>query len=177
MRHPRRLPPFALLPLAFVAGLTLARAPRRAAAGADGDRPPASMQPLLDAHNRLRARHCAPPLVWASEVARVAQRWADQLAARGCAFQHSGSRTYGENLAGGTAGSMTASDVAELWYKEERAFDFRSGGFSMKTGHFTQLAWVATRRLGCGTATCKNGMQLWVCNYDPPGNVISQNPY
>ena len=155
-------------PLRILVVASLLLAPIAGAGG--GDRPPASMRALLEAHNRLRERHCAPPLAWSSEVAKVAQGWADKLAARGCAFEHSGSQKYGENLAGGTPGSLTPDAVAEMWYGEVRAFNFRNGGFSMKTGHFTQLAWLGTRRLGCGTVTCKD-MQLWVCNYDPPGNV------
>jgi hypothetical protein len=40
----------------------------------------------------------------------------------------------------------------------------------MDTGHFTQVVWRATTHVGCGTASC-TGLVLWVCNYDPPGNV------
>jgi hypothetical protein len=29
---------------------------------------------------------------------------------------------------------------------------------------------VGTSHLGCGAASCK-GMRIWVCQYDPPGNV------
>jgi len=43
----------------------------------------------------------------------------------------------------------------------------------MSTGHFTQLAWVATTSIGCGVTQC-GGLELWVCNYDPPGNVETQ---
>ena len=57
-----------------------------------------------------------------------------------------------------------------MWYAEVRGFDFRRGGFSMETGHFTQVVWAATERVGCGVAQC-NGMDVWVCNYDPPGNL------
>ncbi|MBP9087889.1 MAG: hypothetical protein KBG15_17340, partial [Kofleriaceae bacterium] len=44
---------------------------------------------IVAAHNVRRARHCAAPLRWSAEVAVVAQRWANGLAARGCAMQHS----------------------------------------------------------------------------------------
>ena len=43
------------------------------------------------------------------------------------------------------------------------------GGFSMETGHFTQLVWKGTKSVGCGKATC-NGLDIYVCNYDPAGN-------
>ena len=124
---------------------------------------------ILDAHNARRAEHCAPPLAWSDDLARVAQGWADELASRGCAFEHN-STPYGENLAGGTAGTLSPEDVVAMWYREVEGYRFRTGRFSMDTGHFTQLVWRGTRSVGCGTTTC-NGLDVWVCNYDPPGNV------
>jgi uncharacterized protein YkwD len=124
---------------------------------------------LVDAHNRVRAAHCAPPLAWSAQLAKVAQGWADKLRDAGCAFEHSRTR-YGENLAAGTAGALDAGSVVEMWYREVDQYDFKRAAFSMDTGHFTQVVWVGTTKLGCGVASCK-GMEIWVCNYDPPGNV------
>lgn len=124
---------------------------------------------LLAEHNAARARHCAPPLTWSPRLAAVAQGWADHLRADHCAFEHSAG-PYGENLAAGTDGALDAAAVVAMWVDERSAFDFRRGGFSMDTGHFTQVVWRDTRELGCGTARCA-GLVLWVCNYDPPGNV------
>ena len=140
-----------------------------------GDEAPASMKAILEAHNQVRARHCAAPLAWSKKLAKVAQAWADSLARRGCAFDHSGG-AYGENLAGGTSGTLDAAGVVDMWYRERKGYDFRGGGFSMNTGHFTQLVWRGTTHLGCGTVSCK-GLDLWVCNYDPPGNFVGERPY
>lgn len=143
-----------------------------ATAPPEGDEPPPAMEPMLEAHNRARAEHCAPPLAWSEELEETAQGWADRLASRGCQLEHS-STQLGENLAMGTAGMMDASDVVQRWYREKEEFDFSSGGFSMETGHFTQLVWADTRAVGCATSTCQD-MDIWVCNYDPPGNVRGQ---
>ena len=51
----------------------------------------------LKAHNDYRLRHGAQPLALDSELTRVAQAYADKLAAEN-AFKHSGC-PYGENLA------------------------------------------------------------------------------
>ncbi|HEU0029364.1 MAG TPA: CAP family protein [Kofleriaceae bacterium] len=136
----------------------------RAGAAAPGD-----YQALVDAHNRYRAQHCAPPLTWSPKLADVAQRWANTLKAKGCMFGHSNG-TFGENLAGGTSGTLDGQGVADMWYDEVKLYSFKSGGFSMKTGHFTQLVWRDTTQIGCGKTSC-NGMDLWVCEYDPAGNV------
>lgn len=134
-----------------------------------GDAPPSEMAVFLHAHNRVRARHCAPPLVWSTEVAWRAQAWADELTERGCAFEHSHG-PYGENLARGIAGVHDdPAEIVELWYRELEEYHFGQGGFSLATGHFTQMIWANSRRLGCGTSTC-GGKRIWVCHYDPPGN-------
>lgn len=125
--------------------------------------------PIVIAHNQVRAEHCAPPLTWSTELAAEATAWANQLAANGCAFQHSQS-DHGENLAAGTSGALDADAVVALWAREEEKYDYKRPGFSMKTGHFTQVVWKDTLAVGCGVATCA-GRDTWVCNYDPPGNV------
>jgi hypothetical protein len=135
-------------------------------------RAPVDTQAMVEAHNRVRAKHCAPPLTWSPRLAASAQTWANTLRDRGCAFAHSGGQ-YGENLAAGTIGTMTPAAVVGMWYDEGRHYSFGRGGFSMKTGHFTQVVWRGTKQVGCGHTQC-NGMDLWVCQYDPPGNVEGQ---
>ena len=135
-----------------------------------GDKPPPEMQAMLDAHNRLRAQHCAAPLVWSDTVARAAKTWVDKLASKGCMLQHS-ETNYGENISGGSSSTQTPDQVASMWYRENASYDFAHGGFSMRSGHFTQVVWRGSQRLGCAAASCGNDMRLWVCNYDPPGNM------
>ncbi|HWO22898.1 MAG TPA: CAP domain-containing protein [Kofleriaceae bacterium] len=129
----------------------------------------ADAQALLDEHNRVRAQHCAPALTWSPKLAEVAQQWAKSLKDQGCKFGHSGGR-YGENLAAGTAGTLDGKSVTAMWYDEIAQYSFKSGGFSMQTGHFTQVVWKETTQLGCAVTSCR-GMDIWVCEYDPPGNV------
>ena len=150
---------------------SMTTAPTSAAstATAHADAAPPEMQAMLDAQNRLRAKHCAPPLAWSAPVAEHAQKWADHLASRGCALQHSETE-YGENISGGSPSTQSPDQVANLWYRENAGYNFASGGFSMTTGHFTQLVWRGSQRLGCGAASCGD-LRVWVCNYDPPGNM------
>ncbi|HLU69104.1 MAG TPA: CAP family protein [Kofleriaceae bacterium] len=146
-----------------------AEPPGPAAAPAGGDGPP-----ILAAHNALRARHCAPPLAWSKELEDGARRWAQELASRGCAFDHDPDTRHGENLAYfRPAGSRGPEEVAAIWHAEVDRYDFRAARFSFEAGHFTQLVWASSRRLGCATVDCGGG-SLWVCRYDPPGNVQGQ---
>ena len=127
---------------------------------------------MLALHNQARANHCAAPLAWSPVLARAAQKWAESLRDHGCAFDHSHGK-YGENLAAGTIGYMNPSDVVAMWYGEKATYPWKNPGFSMDTGHFTQLVWRATTQLGCGHVQC-GGNDLWVCEYDPPGNWDGQ---
>nr|AEP82911.1 venom allergen/ancylostoma secreted protein-like 1 isoform 1 [Heligmosomoides bakeri] len=41
---------------------------------------------------------------------------------------------------------------------------------------FTQMAWAASRRLGCAVARCPTAY-IAVCNYEPIGNIVGQQIY
>ena len=43
-------------------------------------------------------------------------------------------------------------------------------------GHYTQVVWRKSLRVGCGMATC-GATEVWVCNYDPAGNWDGERPY
>lgn len=144
-----------------------------AAEGGEGEATPSGGDepPILTAHNRYRASHCAAPLTWSDELAAEAKRWVTTLASHGCAFDHNPSTRYGENLAYfAPAGSVSEPEVADGWYREKSIYDFSRPGFSFEAGHFTQLVWAGSKRLGCASRRCGGG-EIWVCNYDPPGNM------
>ena len=137
-----------------------------------GDEPPGEMRGVLEAHNKARAEHCAEPLAWSTEIQKSAQAWADKLRERNCAFKHSETK-YGENLWGGSAGAFGPDDVVGKWVDERKVYRYGDGGFSGNTGHFTQVVWKQSQRVGCGSVECK-GQQIVVCQYDPPGNFKGQ---
>lgn len=142
-------------------------------AAASGE-PAGVMNGIVAAHNQVRALHCAPPLTWSPEIAAVAQKWANHLRDSGCKFEHSPGGKYGENLSYlSPAGIGRPEAITRGWYDEVRDYDFSKPVFGMNTGHFTQVVWRATERIGCGVARCANA-ELWVCNYDPYGNVRGQ---
>ena len=123
----------------------------------------------LAAHNHWRALHHAPNLIWNNELANYAQKHV-----RKCQFKHSSS-PYGENLA---AGFSNISTAVNTWYAEHTQYSYDKPGFSMSTGHFTQVVWKSSKKLGCAYAICngKNGTPgtFWVCEYSPAGNVTNK---
>uniref|UniRef100_J3LHT3 SCP domain-containing protein n=1 Tax=Oryza brachyantha TaxID=4533 RepID=J3LHT3_ORYBR len=65
------------------------------------------------------------------------------------------------------------------WLAEQPRYNYWSnscaGGMC---GHYTQIMWRATRRVGCAMVTCYNGRGTFItCNYDPPGNYVGVRPY
>jgi uncharacterized protein YkwD len=136
-------------------------------------------QAIVRSHNQLRARHGAPPLTLDDALNAYAQNWAHQLAASRT-FRHSAGN-YGENLYYASSSSdidaaAVAGGAIDSWYNESKRYRYGSG-FSAATGHFTQLVWKGSVRLGCGMARVADGSMnsvYIVCSYDPPGNVTGE---
>lgn len=138
---------------------------------------------LVTLHNRARAEVGVEPLVWSRSLAVWAQSWADHLASTSCRMEHrprSGRwrQLYGENLLMGRAGYHGVVDAPREWEKEKPLY--RGAALSSSNwhpaGHYTQMVWKNTSRIGCAKAEC-HGNVIVVCNYDPPGNVLGQKPY
>lgn len=161
-----------------------------AAAVISGDIPLTDFkQAVLDHHNIHRANHSAPALVWDETLAGYAENTAN-----GCVFAHDmnqGGGGYGQNLATwGTTGAMAdlriksaAMGITNQWYNDEMVNWGSYGAENPPSsqplgdfGHFTQVVWKSSTKVGCATVQCPAGSVLsfpaWytVCNYNPPGN-------
>ena len=68
-------------------------------------------------------------------------------------------------------------DGLNAWVYEVTAYDYSNPGFSEGTGHFTQYVWKSSTKVGCAwnTVDC-SGQALFMCEYDPPGNVEGEFP-
>jgi hypothetical protein len=67
------------------------------------------------------------------------------------------------------------AEATDAWYDEIKLYSFNRPGFSMGTGHFTQVVWKGSKKLGVGFATTGNGKSLYVvAQYSPPGNYMGQ---
>lgn len=139
---------------------------------------------LLAAQNQERAALGIEPLAWDPALARSAQGWADHLAATG-GFAHAPKdmrAPEGENLWAGTRGRYALEDMVSAWAREKRYFRpapipaaSTTGRFA-DVGHFTQLVWRATRRVGCALATGAREDVL-VCRYAEAGNWVGEKPF
>lgn len=145
----------------------------------------ADVESFVGYHNTIRKDVGVEPVEWSPELAAYAQKWADRLAAKGDLehrpIEGEWARIYGENLA--IDRSIVA--CAESWHSEVKDYPsvqpIPSDFSTFTAGHYTQMVWRRTKRIGAGVAVVKlgrfKGMTLVVCNYDPPGNMVGDKPY
>lgn len=139
---------------------------------------PNNIAEILSAHNSYRESLYLPPLRWSDRLEAKAQSWADHLAEIG-QLVHSGP---GQNLAMASAGTMSLTELVDLWGREEAYFtdgdfpDISTTGNWVDVGHYSQIIWRATTEVGCGFAE-NDGLDVLVCDYDPPGNVMGRRAY
>ncbi|XP_062079772.1 pathogenesis-related protein PR-1-like [Humulus lupulus] len=136
---------------------------------------------FLTAHNLARAKKGELPLLWDSKLARHARRWASQRRAD-CALEHSfqdGQFTLGENIFWGGGSDWTPTDAVKIWMEEEKNYSYKSNSCAngKMCGHYTQIVWQSTKKVGCARVICDNKDTFMICNYDPPGNFVGEKPY
>nr|XP_010914119.1 pathogenesis-related protein PR-1 [Elaeis guineensis] len=136
---------------------------------------------FLFVHNWVRATHWEMPLFWDPRLEAYARWWAEQRKAD-CRVAHSfpeGGFTLGENVFWGGGSRWRPADAVQAWADEEKDYSYTANSCAPGRicGHYTQIVWKSTRRLGCARVVCDDGDTFMTCNYDPPGNYIGERPY
>jgi hypothetical protein len=139
---------------------------------------------ILAAHNRERAAAGLPALKWDEKLAADAAPWAAHLAQLDTLEHEDADEDdpEGENLWLGTRGHYAPEDMVGLWVAEKK--DFRPGIFPDNSrtgdfedvGHYTQLMWRSTGRVGCALAAGAED-EVLVCRYREAGNVEGERPF
>ncbi|XP_074602059.1 Golgi-associated plant pathogenesis-related protein 1-like isoform X2 [Brevipalpus obovatus] len=130
---------------------------------------------VLQKHNEFRASHGAQALSLDPKLSQLAQEWADKLGAKSSvALEHRPNNEHGENIFWSSVQNADVEKAVQDWYKEKSEYDPNNPDANFaKTGHFTQVVWKASQKMGCGKSSVKTGTFI-VCNYDPAGNVKGQ---
>ncbi|XP_013206605.1 peptidase inhibitor 16 [Microtus ochrogaster] len=142
---------------------------------------------MVELHNFYRAQ-VSPP---ASDMLQM--RWDDHLAAfakayaQKCVWGHNKERgRRGENLFAITDEGMDVPLAVGNWFEEREHYNLSTATCDpgQMCGHYTQVVWSKTERIGCGSHFCESlhgveeaNIHLLVCNYEPPGNVKGRKPY
>jgi pathogenesis-related protein 1 len=134
---------------------------------------------FLAAHNKARSKVDVAPLEWSSELEATARKYGEkQRDEHQCAMVHSRG-PYGENLFWGYGKRYTPTDAVRSWEDERKDYHYESNSCTpgKVCGHYTQLVWADTKRVGCAVIACHDGATFIICNYDPPGNYVGERPY
>ncbi|XP_016041372.1 peptidase inhibitor 16 isoform X2 [Erinaceus europaeus] len=142
---------------------------------------------MVELHNHYRAQANPPAanmlqMTWDEDLAAFAKAYAQQ-----CVWGHNSQRgRRGENLFAITDQGLDVPLAVEEWHHERKHYNLSNTTCEpdQMCGHYTQVVWAKTERIGCGTHFCEKlkgvevtDIQLLVCNYEPPGNVKGQKPY
>ncbi|XP_034019505.1 GLIPR1-like protein 1 [Thalassophryne amazonica] len=152
------------------------------------------IEECVRAHNSARSSvqppaHIMLYMTWDEGLAITARAWARQ-----CIYKHNVRRTHptfpsvGENIWAGYPVSMfNTTNAIDLWVDEKKHYDLNSNTCSDVCGHYTQVVWAQTYKVGCAVQLCTSGIQgtsffpnkgaIFVCNYAPAGNVNRRQPY
>jgi len=135
-------------------------------------------QTILSAHNQERRLVGNQDLIWDYDLEEFAADWASTLSSRGSGLSHRPNNKYGENCYWSST-SYVSPDAAILCFNEEKEM-YNYGPVSYQnfrvTGHYTQVVWYRTTKVGCAAVSGNSGTYV-VCNYNPPGNLIGDYPY
>ncbi|CAG9854368.1 unnamed protein product [Phyllotreta striolata] len=145
-----------------------------------------SKKKIVSYHNHLRSivQPTASNMLrmrWHKKAASAAQRWASK-----CIFltHDDDAGRYIDNY-GACGQNIFVStykvnwfEAIKTWWMEKNLFIYGKPNQDYRTiGHYTQVVWATTHRVGCGFAECFSDTEFgtkvfynYVCNYCPAGN-------
>ncbi|XP_075407382.1 glioma pathogenesis-related protein 1 [Tenrec ecaudatus] len=123
-------------------------------------------------------------MTWDPGLAQIAEAWSST-----CQFKHNDRlklprrlhanfMSLGENIWTGSLSAFSVSSAITSWYNEVKDYNFNTRACRRVCGHYTQVVWANTYKVGCavqfcprvsGFATLSNGAHF-ICNYGPGGN-------
>ncbi|MDX1957589.1 MAG: pathogenesis-related family 1 protein [Leptospiraceae bacterium] len=147
---------------------------------------PENLLGITEEHNIVRktTNSSLANFVWDSKLAEYARLKVDFLAQKNkCKMDHNAGPKnpgFGENLFWGKGTDFSAGDAVKSWADEKAFYNYSKN--SCKSGkicgHYTQIVWKDTKKVGCAKAVCPGDQgQIIGCNYDPPVNYIGEKPY
>jgi len=163
----------------------------------------AQRQAIVDKHNEYRRMEPATAMMRLEYD--MALEFYAQKAAETCNFAHTHSTPkelrdtfggdVGENIyvTSDNKGFIDTKPVTD-WWEEINHYDYHQNlcAANKQCGHYTQVVWANTTSVGCGVASCPNGITGWddehteeaphtgfivFCQYGPAGNWRGKKPF
>ncbi|XP_067007550.1 cysteine-rich secretory protein 3 [Anabrus simplex] len=148
---------------------------------------------IVTYHNFFRTQVSPPAanmlrMSWHKGAARAAQSWAERC----LRLTHDGAEGRWVNNFGSCGQNIFISTqqvpwffAIRMWNEEKNNFTYGSHHNDLYViGHYSQMVWDATHKVGCGFTKCDGGGRhesyySYVCNYCPIGNYMERlgRPY
>ncbi|XP_053111732.1 ancylostoma secreted protein-like isoform X1 [Hemicordylus capensis] len=150
---------------------------------------PQFIQDCVKRHNYFRSKvnpsaSNMQRMTWDPALAKTAKAWAKR-----CHFDHNiylktpgkvhpKFTPVGENIWTGSFSLFSVEAALRNWYDESNDYNFESHSCTKVCGHYTQVVWATSYKVGCAVHFCQsvsnfvglsNGAHF-VCNYGPAGN-------
>ncbi|XP_054845138.1 glioma pathogenesis-related protein 1-like [Eublepharis macularius] len=147
------------------------------------------IQECVKTHNYFRSRvnpsaSNMQRMTWDPALAKTAKAWAKK-----CHFDHNiylktpgkvhpTFTPVGENIWTGSLNLFSVKAAIQNWHDEVSYYSFESRACTKVCGHYTQVVWATSYKVGCAVQFCQrvSGFQRlyngahFVCNYGPAGN-------
>jgi len=149
---------------------------------------PEQIKKFVDGHNFARDNvptdfpthapsSCVVHVEWDDYLANMAQAYSDT-----CPDDHNPDRHYkdgsyvGENLAWDSGYPDPIQTALDGWSGEKNDYSY-DGASTGVVGHYTQMVWNNTLRIGCGWKQGCSWYNTITCNYWPGGNWGGEKPW
>lgn len=133
-------------------------------------------QNLVNTHNRWRAEVGVEDLEWDEELAEKA---AELLDIDACRIRDNADDLGQTGLY--AAMGVTGKDVVNTWASFGPAYNYAADSCELSPGAcdpYKQIVWANSKKVGCANQLCFDGTSnMWVCLYDPKGNIEGERPY
>ncbi|XP_029858778.1 glioma pathogenesis-related protein 1-like [Aquila chrysaetos chrysaetos] len=153
------------------------------------------IEDCVRAHNTFRSKVKPPAsnmlrMSWDAALAKTAKAWAKK-----CKFKHNiylkvprkvhpTFTPVGENIWTGTATIFSVDRALDDWFNEVSSYDFNTNSCTGMCGHYTQVVWAESYKVGCAVHFCDTVENFpglfkaahFVCDYGPAGNY-PRKPY
>ena len=150
---------------------------------------------FVDAHNQARSGPLTPPpspplppVSWDAILADSVYNYAIMCQGAMGLLSHNADRTadyqalggsgyVGENIYGASGRAATPADAVTLWMSEAPDYDYATN--TGNAGHYTQVVWRDSVRIGCAIVDCPalTYHNTVICDYAPGGNISGEKPY
>ncbi|KAF2182085.1 PR-1-like protein [Zopfia rhizophila CBS 207.26] len=147
---------------------------------APGINDPAFIDAVMRAHWYWRRPHCAQDLKWDPKLAKDAQESVNRCSHPRLRHDRGGSNLSGVDPAPEDYKGWIAFTHGAIhgWHDEMGKYPWDNPHYEDAYGHFTQLVWRASSRVGCAIAHCDGNQAGRIyCFYEEAGNNVSPGEF